>query len=170
MKVESKGGDTYAFDFGGGVETIIVDGTDQPGLSGTQLSVKAEASDVWIVTRKQGSRVQLEARWKLSGDGGQLTDYYREFEPDGSVLSVDYVYTRAGDVSGRSGFAGAWRSIKETINSPFVLKVSEPMRRGTPGSVCMTYAMSQFGTLRTPRDHEMSNTGRAKRVSFVIKL
>jgi hypothetical protein len=125
MRVESKGRDTYAFDFGGGVETIVVDGSDQPGLGGTQLSVKAEASDVWIVRRKQGSRVQLEATWKLSGDGSQLTDYYREFEPDGSTFSVDYVYAQAGDSSGRSGFAAAWRSIKETINSPFVLKVSE---------------------------------------------
>jgi len=31
MKVESKGGNKYAFDFGGGVETIVVDGSDQPG-------------------------------------------------------------------------------------------------------------------------------------------
>src|SRR5690242_906888 len=87
MQVESTGGDRYAFDFGGGVETIIVDGSDQPGLGGTLLSVKPEASDIWIVRRKQGSRVQLEATWKLSGDGRQLTDYYREFEPDGSTFS-----------------------------------------------------------------------------------
>jgi hypothetical protein len=125
MKVDSKGNNTYAFDFGGGVETIVVDGNDQPGLNGTQLSVKAEAPDVWIVRRKQGTRVQLEATWKLSGDGSQLTDYYRESEPDGSTFSVDYVYARAGDSGGRSGFAAAWRSIKETINSPFVLKVNE---------------------------------------------
>ena len=29
MKVESKGGNTYSFDFGGGAETIVADGTDQ---------------------------------------------------------------------------------------------------------------------------------------------
>jgi hypothetical protein len=29
MKVESKGANTYSFDFGGGAETIVADGTDQ---------------------------------------------------------------------------------------------------------------------------------------------
>jgi len=33
--VESEGGNKYAFDFGGGVESIVVDGTDQAGLGGT---------------------------------------------------------------------------------------------------------------------------------------
>ncbi len=43
-KVESKGGNTYSFDFGGGVgESIVTDGTDQPGRGGTTLSVKADA-------------------------------------------------------------------------------------------------------------------------------
>jgi len=125
MQVENKGGDKYAFDFGGGVETIIVDGSDQPGLGGTQLSVKPEAPNVWVVRRKQGSRIQLEATWKLSSDGRQLTDYFREFEPDGSTFSVDYVYERAPDSRGESTFAGSSRSVKETINSPFVLKVRE---------------------------------------------
>ena len=40
MKVESKGGNKYAFDFGGGVETIVADGTFQPGLDGTRLNPK----------------------------------------------------------------------------------------------------------------------------------
>ncbi len=35
MKVQSKGGNKYAFDFGGGAETIVVDGSDQPGYGGT---------------------------------------------------------------------------------------------------------------------------------------
>jgi len=123
MKVQSKGSNTYAFDFGGGaVETIVVDGSDQPGLSGTNLSVKAEAPDTWIVTRKTGSRLMLNATWKLSSDGAHLTDYYRELEADGSTFSVDYVYQRIG---GGSGFAADWQSIKETINSPFLLEVKE---------------------------------------------
>jgi hypothetical protein len=123
MKVQSTGSNTYTFDFGGGaVETIVVDGSDQPGLGGTKLSVKPEAPDTWIVTRKNGSRLLLEATWKLSSDGAQLTDYYREREADGSTLSVDYVYQRIG---GGSGFAADWQSIKETINSPFLLVVKE---------------------------------------------
>jgi hypothetical protein len=123
MKVQSMGSNTYAFDFGGGaVERIVVDGSDQPGLGGTNLSVKAEAPDTWIVTRKNGSRLLLNATWKLSSDGAHLTDYYRELEADGSTFSVDYVYQRVG---GGSGFAADWQSIKETINSPFLLEVKE---------------------------------------------
>jgi len=122
MKVQSKGGNTYAFDFGGGTETIVVDGSDQPGLGGTLLSVRAEAPDTWIVRRKKGSRLLLNATWKLSSDGNTLTDYYRQFDPDGSTQSMDYIYQRTG---GGSGFAADWQSNKVTINSPFVLEVKD---------------------------------------------
>lgn len=123
MKVQSEGGNKYTFDFGGGAETIVVDGTDQPGgYGGTTLSVKADAPDTWIVERKKDGRLLLKATWKLSKDGGTLTDLYRGFEPDGSTLSMDYVYQRSG---GGSGFAADWQSIKETMNSPLVLQVKE---------------------------------------------
>lgn len=123
MKVENKGGNTYAFDFGGGAETIVVDGTDQPGgYGGTTLSVKAEEPDTWVVERKKDGRLLLRATWKLSKDGSTLTDFFRAFERDGSTvsMSMDYVYQRSG---GGSGFAADWQSIKETMNSPFVLQV-----------------------------------------------
>jgi hypothetical protein len=123
MKVESKGNNTYSFDFGGGVgETIVANGTDQSGRGGTTLSVKADAPDTWIVERKKDGRLLLRATWKLSQDGATLTDLYRQFEPDGSTLSMDYVYQRSG---GGSGFAADWQSIKETMNSPFILEVKE---------------------------------------------
>jgi hypothetical protein len=122
MKVQSKGGNKYAFDFGGGAETIMVDGSDQPGYGGTLLSVKAEAADAWIVERKKDGRLLLKTTWKLSNDGSTLTDYYREFESDGSTLSMDYVYQRTG---GGSGFAADWQSIKETMNSHFLMQVKE---------------------------------------------
>jgi hypothetical protein len=123
MKVESKGGSKYVFDFGVGVaEPIVVDGTDQPGLGGTLLSVKAEAPDTWIVERKKDGRLLLKATWKLSKDGTTLTDYFRGFESDGSTLSMDYVYQRTG---GGSGFAADWQSIKETMNSPYLIQVKE---------------------------------------------
>ena len=57
MKVQNEGGNKYAFDFGGGAETITVDGSDMPGLGGTLLSVKAEAPDTWIVERKKDGRL-----------------------------------------------------------------------------------------------------------------
>src|SRR5215471_1464006 len=69
MKVESKGGSTYVFDFGGGPETIVADGTDQKGLEGSLLSVEQQAADTWIVKRKMGGRLLLRATWKLSADG-----------------------------------------------------------------------------------------------------
>jgi hypothetical protein len=125
MKVESKGGNKYAFDFGGGIETIVADGTGQPGLYGSLLSAKIEAPDTWIVARtsQKDGRLMLRATWKLSADGSTLTDYYREFEADGSTVSVsmDYVYQRAGG-SG-SGFTADWQSIKETINTPYLIEV-----------------------------------------------
>jgi hypothetical protein len=123
MKVESKGGNKYAFDFGGGVETIVADGTDQSALYGTLLSAKVESADTWIVARKKDGRLLLRATWKLSADGSTLTDYYREFESDGSTpsVSMDYVYKRTG-ASG-SGFAADWRSFKETINTPYLIEV-----------------------------------------------
>jgi hypothetical protein len=120
MKIQSQGA-KYAFDFGGGTETIAVDGTFQPGYGKTFLSVKAEAPDTWIVERKQDGRLMLKATWKLAKDGRTLTDYFREFDTDGSILSMDYVYERNG---GGSGFAGDWQSIKETMNSPFWMRVN----------------------------------------------
>jgi hypothetical protein len=121
MKVESKGGDKYAFDFGGGVaETIVADGSDQPGRGGTTLSVRAGAPDTWIVERKKAGKLLLRGTWKLSQDGGTLKDFYREFESDGSTVSMDYVYQRTG---GGSGFAADWQSVQETMNSPFPLQV-----------------------------------------------
>lgn len=122
MKVESKGGNTYSFDFGAGAETIVADGTDQPGYGGTMLSVKADGQDTWIVERKKDGRLLLKATWKLSKDGRTLTDLFRQFLPDGSTLSVDYVYQRSG---GGSGLAADWQSIKETMNSTFLLQVKE---------------------------------------------
>jgi hypothetical protein len=122
MKIESEGGNKYAFDFGVGAEPIVVDGTDQPGYGGTLLSVSAAAPDTWIVERKKDGRLLIKATWKLSKDGSTLTDNFREFESDGSTLSMDYVYQRT---DGGSGFAADWQSIKGTMNSPFLIQVKE---------------------------------------------
>jgi hypothetical protein len=84
--------------------------------------VKAEAPDSWIVERKKDGQLLLKATWKLSKDGRTLTDYFRGFESDGSMFSMDYVYQRADR---GSGFAGDWRSIKETMNSPYSIQVKE---------------------------------------------
>jgi len=121
MKVASVGGNKYAFDFGGGSsETIVLDGTDQPGIFGTTLAVSSEGPDAWKVVRKKEGRVLLTAHWKLSPDGKTLKDNYTEFAENGSPATVDYVYARTG---GSSGFAGSWDNVNETVDSAYVLQV-----------------------------------------------
>jgi hypothetical protein len=108
MRVEGLGRDKYAFNFEGGpTETIVADGTDQPGLPGTTLSVTAEDAHTLRVVRKQGGRVVVSATWTLSKDGRILRDAFTSLQPDDSMMKVDYVYRR---VAGTSGFAGTWES------------------------------------------------------------
>jgi len=120
MRVESVAGNKYAFDFGGGSETIAADGTDQPVRFDTTLSVTIEAPDSWKIVRKKEGRVLLTANWQLSKDGNTLTDDYTGMGPNGSSSNVKYVYKRT---AGTSGFAGTWESTSETVNSVFVIKV-----------------------------------------------
>ena len=121
MKVTSAGQNRYVFDFGGGEgETILVDGTDQPGLFGTTLAVTAESPDTWKVVRKKEGRVLLTGIWKLSEDGKRLTDTFRANRPDGTISSLDYVYTRR---TGGSGFPGTWESTSEKVNSSYEFQI-----------------------------------------------
>lgn len=108
MKVESVAGNKYAFDFGGGTpETIVTDGTDQPGVFGTTLSVTIEGPDSRKVVRKKDGRMLLTANWKLSKDGHTLNDDYTEFASNGSSSNVKYVFERT---AGKSGFTGTWKA------------------------------------------------------------
>jgi hypothetical protein len=119
MKVESVGDNKYAFELGGGSpEVIVPNGSDQPGLAGTTLSVTIEGPDSWKVVRKQDGRVLLTAYWKLSKDGTTLTDDFTQFGPSGSSSNLKFVYNRT---AGTSGFAGTWESTKET--SAYAIKV-----------------------------------------------
>src|SRR5690242_1389953 len=115
MKVQSLGGNKYAFDFGGGdLELIVADGSDQPGMFGTTLAVTVEAPDTWKVIRKKDGHTMITGIWKLSPDGKTLTDTFRANRPDGSVSSLDYTYTRR---AGTTGFPGTWESTTEKVNS-----------------------------------------------------
>lgn len=120
MKVESIGGNKYTFNFGGGPQTLVVDGTDQPGGNGTTLSVAVEGPSNWKVIRKKDGRVLLTAIWDLSQDGSTLTDNFTGFNDNGSSYNVKYVYKRK---PGGSGFAGEWVSTSETVNSVVMLQV-----------------------------------------------
>src|SRR5271166_3964232 len=97
MKVKRVGANKYAFDFGSdSSETVVIDGTDQAGISGTTLSVSVEQPDAWKVVRKRDGRMLLTANWKLSKDGNTLTDNYNEISPNGSTSAVNYLYQRKG--------------------------------------------------------------------------
>lgn len=121
MKVSRAGANKYVFDLGAGNETIVADGTDQPGYSGTTLAVTIEAPDTWKVVRKQNGRMLLSAIWNLSKDGNTLRDHFTAFSPNGSPSTVvDYVYSRKA--SG-AGFAGTWVSTDAAGSSDLVLQV-----------------------------------------------
>lgn len=117
MRVEARGPNSYAFNFEGApTETVVADGTDQPGLPGTTLAVKSEDPHSFTVVRKQGGRIIVSANWKLSQDGRILHDAFTGLQRDGSMLTVNQVFRR---VSGTSGFAGTW----ESTTKPIGLKV-----------------------------------------------
>jgi hypothetical protein len=122
MKVESVGRNIYQFDFGGGAETIVVDGTDQPtplNKDGT-LSVGLEG-DTWKVVRKANGRTILTAIWSLSRDGNSLTDRFTSFNADGSAYQLNYVYVRK---AGGSGLAGTWVSTSmKAVNYVVVIRL-----------------------------------------------
>jgi hypothetical protein len=110
MKVTPAGANRYAFDFGGGPEFIVANGTDQPGLDGTTLAVTAEAPRVWRVVRKKDGRMQISAIWSLSADGNSLRDDFTGYPSNGSSFTIHYIYTPIG---GASGFAAVWDSTSE---------------------------------------------------------
>jgi len=121
MKVEAVGANKYAFDFGGGIpETVVADGTDQPGNFGTTLSVSVEGPQTWKVVRKKDGRTLISAVWKLSEDGTTLGDAFTGIKADGSTMSLDYVYKRT---AGTSGFSGTWESTSEKVNSVFEFQI-----------------------------------------------
>lgn len=120
MKVTSVAANQYAFDFGAGrPETIVVDGTDQPGMAGTTLAVTAVSLGQWTVVRKRDGRVALKAIWTLEKDG-TLQDDYTQFDDSGKTIHVVYRYERQG---GGTGFAADWVSTRQEMKTPYELQV-----------------------------------------------
>lgn len=108
MKVSNAGANKYIFDFGAdNKETIVLDGSDQPGEFGTTLAVSASGPNTWRVVRKNSGHMMIDATWELSADGSRLTDHYGAVQPDGSVKRTDYAYKRT---AGHAGFAGTWEN------------------------------------------------------------
>src|SRR5271168_2147010 len=132
MKVEVAGANRYALTFGPGqTDTVVADGTDQPALSGTTLSITVKGPNNWEVTRKMKGRTLLTAHWTLSEDGKTLNDAFTQYLPDGttlfsqplpngSTLFLPYVYERT---AGISGFPGTWDSESATVKTGIELTV-----------------------------------------------
>ena len=121
MRVEVAGPNTYRFEFeGAAAETIVADGTDQPGLQGTTLSVKSGDEQRLTVVRKQDGHIIISAAWKLSADGSTLRDSFTSFQPGSSRMTVNYLYRRT---SGTSGFAGMWESTTKPVGLKLELAI-----------------------------------------------
>ena len=121
MRVEAAGANKYTFYLSPtNPETIVLDGTDQPGIFGTTLAVTELSSHKWKVVRKTGGRMTISAIWDLSSDGNTLTDNFTGFRADGSTNNLLYKYART---DGTSGFAGTWESMSEQVNSTFEMQI-----------------------------------------------
>jgi hypothetical protein len=126
MKIEAVGTNTYAFTFNADdAETIVADGTDQPGNGATTLSVTIAGSDSWRIVRKRNGTMLLTAMWKLSADGETLTDSYTSMRPDGSSSTTDFIYKRAAP---GPGVPGTWESTQ--IPSAFELQIQSYQNDG----------------------------------------
>jgi hypothetical protein len=121
MKVEAVGANKYAFTFGAGeAETVVADGTDQPGNDGTTLSLTIESPDSWKIVRQRNGNTLLTAMWKLSADGETLTDTFTSVRPDGSNSTIDFAYKRTAP---GSGFPAVWESTSMQMTSAFELQI-----------------------------------------------
>jgi hypothetical protein len=132
LKVEAVGANKYTFTFGPGqVDTIVADGSDQPALQGTTLSVTVKGPNNWQIIRKMKGRTLLTANWTLSEDGKTLNDAFTQYLPDGttlfsqslpdgSTLFLPYVYERT---AGNSGFLGTWDSESAKVTAGIELQI-----------------------------------------------
>jgi hypothetical protein len=122
MRVETAtGANTYIFYLSAtNPETIVADGTDQPGIFGTTLAVTVLGPNQWKVVRKKDGHMLISAIWDLSADGNMLTDNFTGYRADGSTNNLLYKYKRA---AGKSGFAGTWESISEEVKSSYEMQV-----------------------------------------------
>jgi hypothetical protein len=141
MKVKKVSANKYAFAFEGGdfAETIVADGTDQPGVFGTTFSVTVEGPNSWKVVRKTDGKILLTANWKLSVDGNTLDDDFTLIQPNGSKFNVYYVYKRT---AGGPGFDGTWDSTRETVSSVFELQIQPYESDG------LTFVIPSQGTVK----------------------
>jgi hypothetical protein len=124
MTITPAGANRYTLTFAGagGTETLVADGTDQPGVLGSTISITIEAPGNWKIVRKRGGQTMLTANWKLSDDGKTLTDTFVSNQPDGSTSRVDLVYKRAEGSASNSGIPGTWETTEEKPDSVYEIE------------------------------------------------
>src|SRR5689334_1228769 len=124
MTIAPAGDNKYTLTFAGGgeTETLVADGTDQPGIAGSTISITVEAPDNWKIVRKRGGNTVLTALWKLSEDGKTLTDTFI-YQPDGSTSRIDLAYKRAEGSASNSGIPGTWETTQEKPESAFEIEI-----------------------------------------------
>ena len=120
MKVNCVETNKCIFTLGALPETIVLDGTDQPGVYGTTLAVSVEAPDKWKVVRKKDGHVLVIGIWNLSDDAGTLTDDFTSYRSDGTTNNVKYIYKRS---SPGSGFTATWVGTPQAISSSIALQI-----------------------------------------------
>src|SRR5262249_62312068 len=87
MTIGPAGPNRYTLIFAGvgDTETLVADGTDQPGVSGSTISITIESPNNWKIVRKQGGRTVVDATWKLSNDRKTLTHPFLPNQPHRST-------------------------------------------------------------------------------------
>ena len=122
ISIQVAGKNKYALAFSGSpdTETVAADGTDQPGVYGTTLSVTVEEAGTWKIVRKNKGQKVLSAIWNLSTDGSTLTDAFTSYRPDGSTSTVTLVYRRT---AGNAGIPGTWETTDVKLDAGYELEI-----------------------------------------------
>jgi hypothetical protein len=128
MKVAAVGPNKYAFTFSGdNVETIVADGSDQPGLYGSTLAVIVDGDESWKIVRKTNGHTDIIGLWKLSDNGNTLTDNFTSYHANGSTFNLHYIYKRT---EGTTGFPGTWESTTQDVNSSLEMQIARYQESG----------------------------------------
>jgi hypothetical protein len=166
MKVEVASANKYAITFAPGfVDTIVADGSDQPSLQGTTLSVTVKGPNEWVVVRRMKGRTLLNGDWKLTEDDKTLNDAYTEYAADGSIsLFLPYVYERT---AGSAGFTGIWDSDTEKVKAGIECQIqpyeADGLQLGSPDAdltTKMKFDGKDYPDLDTDADPSSAFSGR----------
>jgi hypothetical protein len=113
----------YHFDDGVYTYNFRCDGKEyRVTASRTTSCTQKSASTMDKMRSEEGKQVDSQ-HWELSGDGKMLTVTTTSPKPDGSVKTVEKVYS---PISRSSGFAGGWKDTKELESMPqLVSKLTE---------------------------------------------